>query len=1273
MRFIANGPIIPDDLLTARDAGRVVFLCGAGVSAPSGLPGFKDLTEETMNRLRVEPSSDARIAFQPWIDDSGPENSRASFDLIFNILQQSYDRDQVGQHVADQLSINAGAVEPSREHQIIAKLSADRLGNPQIVTTNFDRLFEHTGIIANPKIYEPPTFPDLRHNRPITGITYLHGRLNDKPGGPYEYILSSADFGRAYLAEAWATRFIRMLLEKYTVVLLGYQANDPPVKYLLQGLTSAAILDKGRLFAFDKGEPEEIEAKWRDRGVTPISYHDHPELWDSLEAWAERAKDPKLWRSSIIAMAAAHPSVLQPHERGQVAHLVRSTIGAKEFADAVPSPPAEWLCVFDRSSRMAKKTKGYGEDAEEFDPQIAFGLDDDPPRPKDRGQQIGRQADDLISWMTGDQRPTDQFRLAGRSVRGFEEMPARLFHLSRWISANADQPIVAWWAAQQAGLHPMLLQMVSNKVESVDAMPELGHRVWNLLLDYLDQDHSGPGDMEWFRTRKKIKRLGWTPNTLRDFEASTAPFLHRDGLSGLAAVKPPVGSWDDLSIARLTALSVKFPGHRDEKTDIPDDVLRSVFDVLNRNLVRGVERLNETEHHWFVWLSPYERVDKDEDRHDTETGRFIAWYYDLLNRMVDLHPSLTAATIQLWPTNEPKIFDKLRLFVWNRPALFTAVQVASQVMALDNTSFWNSSHRRELLRLLRDRWPEIDQASRILLEERIAAGRDQHEHDDDGKFLVRRSAESASILTWLVQQGCEIAGATSSVLAGLKAQVPDWSDEWANHADDAEFRGRSGFVTVNTEAGVFDGVPISEIVNVAIANTRDFLRELTDYRPFTGLVKAEPAKALAALVSTATRRDYPVDLWKSLIHAWPDTATRDETHEFHERLKQLPARIIQDLRHYVGPWMRDKLPAVAAVNETYALSIFDAMVDGLLAGGAGVAESAMGEVTVGGEPVSTSRRTLDHAINGPLGHATEAWITILDARKLPPGSELPIEFSSGIERLLAAPGEGSDHALTILGRQLNWLNAIVPMWVADRLLPTLAPNNPVAEPMWNGVFHSERLPNPKLFSAIKHNFLGLFPKMYEWGWDSGDSEQAHNWLVLSCIWHVKDPEYVSYSEAISCIRRFSQAGRTNAIHFLGQYARGDADRWSTDIIPFIENAWPGEARYQVESTSVAFLSLFDDAGESFLDLYEAVKPNLRPIHRSFHGLYGFYKPTDEDAKPVAAKFPEQTLDLMNRITPDDPRSVPYDLGEVLTKVAEASPDLARDVRFSRLSQLVAER
>lgn len=64
MQFITNGPDIPDELLQAHEEGRVVFFCGAGISYPAGLPGFKGLvelftrgTEQHFQKLSVRFSS----------------------------------------------------------------------------------------------------------------------------------------------------------------------------------------------------------------------------------------------------------------------------------------------------------------------------------------------------------------------------------------------------------------------------------------------------------------------------------------------------------------------------------------------------------------------------------------------------------------------------------------------------------------------------------------------------------------------------------------------------------------------------------------------------------------------------------------------------------------------------------------------------------------------------------------------------------------------------------------------------------------------------------------------------------------------------------------------------------------------------------------------------------------------------------------------------------------------------------------------------------------
>ena len=61
MRFIENGPNIPDELLEARDKGEVIFICGAGVSIPAGLPSFATLAKAVVTDLGVSKGHKAHF------------------------------------------------------------------------------------------------------------------------------------------------------------------------------------------------------------------------------------------------------------------------------------------------------------------------------------------------------------------------------------------------------------------------------------------------------------------------------------------------------------------------------------------------------------------------------------------------------------------------------------------------------------------------------------------------------------------------------------------------------------------------------------------------------------------------------------------------------------------------------------------------------------------------------------------------------------------------------------------------------------------------------------------------------------------------------------------------------------------------------------------------------------------------------------------------------------------------------------------------------------
>ena len=402
MRFFADGPNIPDELLEARDKGNVVFLCGAGVSIPAGMPNFLGLAMSVVDELGVPQNAHLRSLLSYWEDERFPEAARPPLDQIFNLLQQEYPASEIDYLIARRLKTKPQTCVST--HRTILRLSRDAEGKPQIVTTNFDLLFQY----ADRRLahYVPPALPDLANGQKLNGLVYLHGRINSriKRGEARQgFILSSSDFGRAYLAEGWATRFMRDLLDRYIVVLLGYSANDPPVEYLLQGLQASERRRQEPIYAFDSMSNENVQAAWNNRGVIALTYpsegSDHSALWNTLEAWAERADDPSTWRHGVVELARRGPRKLEKHERGQVASLVRTIDGAKLFAEADPPPTGEWLCcvMFDKYVRYGRVERDPNEVPPDFDPLVEYGLDDDPPRPPGNRTKEEPPGDDLLS------------------------------------------------------------------------------------------------------------------------------------------------------------------------------------------------------------------------------------------------------------------------------------------------------------------------------------------------------------------------------------------------------------------------------------------------------------------------------------------------------------------------------------------------------------------------------------------------------------------------------------------------------------------------------------------------------------------------------------------------------------------------------------------------------------------------------------------------------------------------------------------------------------
>jgi len=314
VQFITQGPEIPDALLQAHEEGRVVFFCGAGISYPAGLPDFKGLVEHIYQLNGTVPNDIEKEAF-----------NRGQFDATLDLLERRLpgQRLAVRRELAQALKPKLRRKGATNTHSALLQLARSRDGALRLVTTNFDRVF-HTAAKRSGQVfqtYSAPMLPIPKNSR-WDGLVYLHGMLPTKTDDMAlnRLVVTSGDFGLAYLTERWAARFVSELFRNYVVCFVGYSINDPVLRYMMDALAADRMLGEvtPQAWALGNCEPGQERRKtieWEAKGVTPILYEvaagsqDHSALYKTLQAWAETHRDGVLGKERIVVNhALARPS-----------------------------------------------------------------------------------------------------------------------------------------------------------------------------------------------------------------------------------------------------------------------------------------------------------------------------------------------------------------------------------------------------------------------------------------------------------------------------------------------------------------------------------------------------------------------------------------------------------------------------------------------------------------------------------------------------------------------------------------------------------------------------------------------------------------------------------------------------------------------------------------------------------------------------------------------------------------------------------------------------
>ena len=317
----------PEPLCAALRDGKLVVFAGAGVSMgePANLPNFHRLA-----RMIAEGTGQT-------LQNSEP------VDRFLGRLE----RQGVNVHARAAQVLSQDDPQPTELHRDLLRLCSTS-GKVHIVTTNFDLLFEQAIKAVfdfDPEVFRSPALP---LGQRFEGIVHVHGMVHHHDG----MVLTDRDFGRAYLTEGWARRFLVELFREFTVLFVGYGHNDTVMHYLARALPEG---DVDKRFALTGKSSNDLQ-HWRVLGIEPIIYrqsskHDHSKLHEGLHRLAKVFSRGVLdWKRVISDLAGRKPPLGAGEEADLISEVLKDETKTRFFTEIALSP--EWIGWLDKRKHL---------------------------------------------------------------------------------------------------------------------------------------------------------------------------------------------------------------------------------------------------------------------------------------------------------------------------------------------------------------------------------------------------------------------------------------------------------------------------------------------------------------------------------------------------------------------------------------------------------------------------------------------------------------------------------------------------------------------------------------------------------------------------------------------------------------------------------------------------------------------------------------------------------------------------------------------------------
>ena len=1231
MQIIRNGPDIPERLIQAHEDGKVVFFCGAGVSAAAGLSDFKSLVLKLYGHFNVKPNAIQDSAIQAKSYDKAVD----LLDSMPGIGRESVREALVG-IFEDELSKQYSL----QTHKSLLALAETRDKSTRLVTTNFDRLFEiaiqSENLQINKFVAPLLPIPDARWN----GIVYLHGLLPaDLSSGDFRHVvMSSGDFGVAYLVERWAARFMSELLRGYSLCFIGYSVSDPVLRYMMDA--SAYYRQQGdsppEVFAFvssSKKEEESVKREWDAKNVTPILYRPRSSryyLYKTLEEWAKIHRQGVFGKESIVTKYANKLPVASTANDDYVGRVMWALsepngLPTKTFAELDPVPPLQWLEIFSKPTYSKANFKQFGISPNfKIDNERKFSLIDRP------------SPEDCSSWM----------KLMGVD-EGIPPFDKIMENLIEWLMRHLnDSKLIGWISRQRGSMHREFIRRVDSQIADLtrleidgnqgklndirknapNAIPNSSMRVfWDLLISnrvkqYVS-DEFEPQD--WMI---RVKQNGLTTalkaklrESLRPLVLTREPFEQDKFFENWKVVlnaRDAHGNYGQLS--KNPTWKFILPKLLSESTLL----LRETLELMEE-----IDKANEMLDLSYIYQPSISNHSQNNNFQDWTVLILLARDAWLATADTDSLQAIRVATE--WMQFPYPTFKRLAFYAATVLDIIPSHEAMNWLLADNNRWLWSSVTKRESIRLLVKIASQLDVANFNKLQAEIRRGPTQEFLDlfsdpEERETFVER--EIWLRLEKIAATGIPLEPESDNKLYEIKTRNPKWES-----ADDESDEFSLWFASLEVGTEVIPSRPSRAYLVELLKSGVDGEWNYYCREYFT--------TALCALCQIASEDNLWLnERWSVALSIWSkEKKNRSRWNRVTRVLESSNDNFLHSIARNLSFWLLE-FAKIVNFDDNRFLDLCEKIL------------SANHQVSSG-----SSYDPLLNTFNHPTGCATLAILIWWENSLSNENQELPSKLKDLLTALCDTNIEKSRNSRIVLATFTVTLFRVDKEWTVNNLLPLFDWQQSESEALgvWRSFLSAPNIYSP-LFTEIKQFFLDTADHYAE----LNPSLYASQYAFLLVEFAIDDSPMFTDRELVEATSKLPIEGLCDSAQALTKLLRGAANRrkefWEIRVAPYLKSIWPRITPLMTSENSRHFAQLCIVSNDNFPEALDLLQNWLKPLnHSGEYLIYELDKSNICQSHPIEAlKFLHLIIDLNNEYPPHKLKSCLKSIESVDSNIRE---------------------